>query len=566
MGNSKNILRVFLSLVIILIPSYLAVYNIYNMNTDELIIENVTQIVVASASGEAVIYDRPADLRNFIKAVNEARALTREPRDFAAETPAHLIVYKIGERTLEYDMFLNLDPELCVLRNSDGEFFHIRTEDARLLLAEPVSDALFEFNRLPVAGVPQGESVAAVYPAEGGVWRLRKADDNFYDTSVPAITAENNIIKIAQNRPFEINFNIDPDIISIEAFDNKELIFTGLLSQLSDFNFDTRKELQFIVTAEWNESEFNNFYGEAVYNIDVIYEVPANFSISNHEAEPGGLIIITAFNVGASDNIILACPELDYQAGFVQWGDNKIGLLPVSSGFTGVLSINIEGDYTDNFSVSVSPKPVLTRNVGAADENLAAHLSSTARNERLTGYDGIISKASSAQKLWEDNFINPSPLGGVLFEFGTNITVNMGNAHVSQGANLEINTGDSVSAGNAGTIIYAGRLPYDGNLLVIDHGGGLRTWYGRLDQISVQEGESVSAGQEIATAGRSGMPTSPGLGLYFAASVGDIFIDPVILFNLNLGILPEPEELPEVGEMPEPDPGLEDIAPEALPE
>jgi murein DD-endopeptidase MepM/ murein hydrolase activator NlpD len=469
--------------------------------------------------------------------------MTRAPREFT-EQPSKVTIHKIGERELEYDLFLDLNPDQCVIRDSNGDFFHIRPEDAPLLLNKPISDSLFDFNRVPIAGVPQG------------VWKLRKPDEEFHDTSIASVTAESNNIRIAQNRPFAINFNVEPDIVMLDVFDNKELIFTGPLEQLDIPNYDIRKDLQFVLTAEWRESEYNNYYGEAVYNLNVIYEVPANFSISDHQAEPGDLIIITAFNVGEKDLLTLTCEELEYKADFFMSGANKIGLLPVSAGFTGILNINIEGDYTDSFSVSVTPKSAAaSKNVGAMDENITAHLSDNARQEKRVKYDEIIAKASSGQKLWEDNFVSPSPRENILYAFGTPITVNMGNTHTSGGANLEINSGDAVSASNAGRVIFTGKLPYDGNLIVIDHGGGLRTWYGRLDDIKVQEGDTVTAGQEIAKAGGSGIPTAPGLGLYFAASVNDIFIDPVILFGLNFdagsSIPIDSDDADETGDLPE---------------
>jgi murein DD-endopeptidase MepM/ murein hydrolase activator NlpD len=338
----------------------------------------------------------------------------------------------------------------------------------------------------------------------------------------------------------------------LDVYENKELIFTGPLEQLNIPNYDARKDLQFILSAEWRESEYKNYYGEAIYNIDVIYEVPAGFSISAHQTEPGGLVIVTAANVGERDSMTLVCPELEYRADFMQSGANQIALLPVSLDSPSVLNIDIEGDYTDSFSVSVSPGPADSRNVGASDENLAAHLSQNARHERSLKYDEIIGKASSGDKLWEGSFASPSPRAGVLFAYGTNMTVNLGNAFTAQGAYLAVEAGDRVTAANSGRVIFADRVPFDGNLIVIDHGGGLRTWYGRLDTLAVREGDAVEAGQEIAAAGRSGLPTSPALGLYFAASVGDIFINPVNLFDLSAD--PVSADSGDISDLPDLDP------------
>ena len=537
MNNSKKILRIILYLLVLLIPTYLAIYSIYTMNTDEIIIESVTQITVLSANGTEIIYNRAADFRPFIRAVNEARNLARAPYDLTAERPALLTFFKMGDRVVEYELFLNLNPDLGVLRDAEGELFHIRPEDARQLLNKQISHELFAFNRLPIAGVPHGDANVPIYPA-GGIWRLRKPDAGFQDTSISSITAEYNYIRISQDNPFAISFEVEPDIVEIEVFRYRERIFNGLLSQFLDsdiLNFETRTELHFVLTAEWRENDYNYYYGEAVFNINVVYEVPAIFSISDHQAEPGDIIVITASNVGAGDVLRLSAPEIGHEKEFWRQGEYRIALVPVGLGFSGELNINITGDYSADYQVTVRPGEARSANVGSADENIPGHLSDNARHQRHVKYEEILGMPSGGQRLWTDNFISPVGMN-VLFAFGTSITVNMGNAFINNGVNLAAGAGEPVLASNAGTVIFTGRLPLDGNLLVIDHGAGVRTWYARLGDISVQEGDAVEQGQQIATAGGSGMPASPALGLSFAVSIGDIFIDPVRLLGLDIGL------------------------------
>ena len=571
MNNSKKTLRLVLSFLILLIPTYLTIYNIYNMS-DDLSSENVTQVVVTGANGTEMVYEKPADFRPFIKAVNDARILEVAPSNLAYDRSAGLTVFKVGERMSEYDLFLDLNPDLCVVRDSEGTLFYIQPEDASVLLSTPVSDTLFEYNRVPIAGSPQGSENIAVYPAEGGVWKLLKPDGEFHDTKIESITTETNEIKISQNRPFTIYFDPEPDIVMAEVFDDKERLYTGLLSQFNLLDYDSTKELSFILTAEWRESEDKNYYGEAVYNITAIYEIPVNFSISDHQAESGGLIAVTAFNAVERERLSLYCPDIEYMADFVQDGANKIALVPVNHEFTGVLSIEIEGDYTEHFEVTVEPKTAGSKNVGAADENLTVHLSANAKSERENIYNGIFAETSNAQKLWNDNFISPSPSGeNITIDFGAGVTINMGNGYTNRGINLEIDTGSAVLAGNAGSVVFTGRVPFDGNLIVIDHGAGLLTWYAHLESITVQTGETVASGQQIGVAGRSGMPTSPGFGLYFAASLGNIFINPVNLFELDDIIVKTPvsavviPDLSDFNELPD-DLSDESALPEAADE
>lgn len=550
MGNSRKVLRV-LAFLVICIPLYLAIYNWHMITSPTPTVEAVTRITVSGANGAPFEYSSSGDIRTFIRAVEEANLLRQPPRD--VDSPQILTFY-MGSQTIVYELFLNLDPNLCVLRDSDGDWFHIRTDDARALLRKQISHGLFEHNRLPAAYVSQGDGIASVLPEEGGIWRLRKIDGDFHDTSVSGLTAGAagiNEVRISVNQPFDINFAIEPDIITVEVLNNRVQEFDGLLHQLPQFNFEGRTELQFILTAEWREHDDREFYGTAVYHINVIYEVPAVFAISANQAEQGDLLVITAFNVGERETLTLSVPELEYTADFVQAGSNRIALVPIGTDYSGVLNIGIGGDYSESYQITVSARAAASRNISSADEHIAAHLSANARHQREVAYGEIFAAPSSAQALWEGEFIRPGASDNILLAFGVNVTVNMGNAFINQGVNFSANAGEPVAASNAGRVVAIGPLPKVGNLIVIDHGAGLRTWYGRLDTISVQEGDMVEKGQQIGTFGRSGLPTTLGHNLYFAVSVHDIFIDPVNL--LRNGIQPADRftELPEIAGLEE---------------
>ena len=50
-----------------------------------------------------------------------------------------------------------------------------------------------------------------------------------------------------------------------------------------------------------------------------------------------------------------------------------------------------------------------------------------------------------------------------------------------------------------------------GNLVKIDHGQGIETWYGHCSKIYVKEGAKVEAGDIIAAVGSTGNSTGPHL-------------------------------------------------------
>ncbi len=66
-----------------------------------------------------------------------------------------------------------------------------------------------------------------------------------------------------------------------------------------------------------------------------------------------------------------------------------------------------------------------------------------------------------------------------------------------------------VYATGAGVVTWSGRRSGYGNLIEIDHGGGLKTRYGHSKKLLVKEGDVVTRGQRIALIGSTGRSTGP---------------------------------------------------------
>lgn len=82
-----------------------------------------------------------------------------------------------------------------------------------------------------------------------------------------------------------------------------------------------------------------------------------------------------------------------------------------------------------------------------------------------------------------------------------------------RGTDLGAAIGSPIYAAHAGTVIYAGWYGTYGNWIEIDNGGGISTGYAHIRPggIFVKVGESVTAGQNIASVGETGAATGPHL-------------------------------------------------------
>lgn len=77
------------------------------------------------------------------------------------------------------------------------------------------------------------------------------------------------------------------------------------------------------------------------------------------------------------------------------------------------------------------------------------------------------------------------------------------------GTDFAVNYGTPILAIESGVVIVAGWNDAFGNLVVIDHGGGIASWYGHSSKLLVKEGDTVVQGQQIAEAGSTGWSTGP---------------------------------------------------------
>jgi murein DD-endopeptidase MepM/ murein hydrolase activator NlpD len=86
-------------------------------------------------------------------------------------------------------------------------------------------------------------------------------------------------------------------------------------------------------------------------------------------------------------------------------------------------------------------------------------------------------------------------------------------------------TGTPVKAAAAGKVSFAGWSPGGwGNLVTIDHGGGVRTLYAHLSRVGVRIGQRVGTGRRIGRVGASGNATGPHL--HFEVRLRGAAVDP----------------------------------------
>lgn len=80
-----------------------------------------------------------------------------------------------------------------------------------------------------------------------------------------------------------------------------------------------------------------------------------------------------------------------------------------------------------------------------------------------------------------------------------------------EGIDIGARSGAAVVAARAGQVSFVGRMGGYGNLVLVNHGGGIVTAYAHLSSFSVSSGQQVSGGQRIGSVGCTGSCTGPHL-------------------------------------------------------
>lgn len=105
--------------------------------------------------------------------------------------------------------------------------------------------------------------------------------------------------------------------------------------------------------------------------------------------------------------------------------------------------------------------------------------------------------------------VNPVS-GNITSRFGSREAIR---DHEHKGLDIATKTGTPIKSVADGTIIHSGTMGGYGNLIIIDHGNGVKTYYGHCSKLYVKKGETVKAGEIIAAVGSTGNSTGSHLHL-----------------------------------------------------
>jgi murein DD-endopeptidase MepM/ murein hydrolase activator NlpD len=101
--------------------------------------------------------------------------------------------------------------------------------------------------------------------------------------------------------------------------------------------------------------------------------------------------------------------------------------------------------------------------------------------------------------------------GWVTSDFGSRLDPYTSERVMHAGLDIAGEHGKEIVSPADGMVVFAGLEGGYGNVLVIDHGYGVKTRYGHLSSVSVKPGDKVKRGDAVAALGNTGRSTGPHL-------------------------------------------------------
>ena len=210
----------------------------------------------------------------------------------------------------------------------------------------------------------------------------------------------------------------------------------------------------------------------------------------------------------------------------------------------------------DKASISISNMIIIKnqRVEELSDEELSIQ-------RKIEDYQNEIQKIESEIRLLSLSSDNDNYVGGIMqwpvpgytrisSPFGMRTHPITGVYKLHTGTDISAPMGAMFVAANDGVVTKAGMNTAYGNMVIIDHGGGITTLYAHGSEILVQEGQIVKQGEQVLKVGSTGYSTGPHA--HFEIRINGQYVNPLDYLNSDKTINSEEKSLkPEVVELDE---------------
>lgn len=279
------------------------------------------------------------------------------------------------------------------------------------------------------------------------------------------------------------------------------------------------------------EKEGNHAYGTFFFNTQLQLDVEPSLKTSHTTVLQGDVFAIELLNL-QDDIEPMAQTEIGLVTFTPQGQGRATAYVPIAYHCEpGDYTVTIQAgsyDWEVPFTVQATEFTRQDMTIDTTDE-IIGEANSPAAYQQYRDKIYPLFDTADPQQYWSGLFIRPTT-GYISTEYGLRRYTN-GETVPSRHSGLDIAAGEGtpIVAPNNGRVIFAEHLLNTGNTLVIEHGGGLKSYFFHMHDLQVAVGDLVQTGQPVGTVGTTGYSTGPHL--HYEVRIGNQTISPALLFS-----------------------------------
>lgn len=529
-GTAAKLLGRIGIVLLILIPTYFAIigYLVVKNRPEEIIDTYYTSMEISGPGGSHFTATPSSELfESFRKMIVDSVYTTGIPDTHI--TGKYAVVMQTNTGAEHYTFHFSITDGAAYYINAGGTIY--RTADGR---AESFLNSTYAYELYPQSAPPVLTTAVTdkVTPTQLS-WYYQTQNGTFAGLSQVAVTDKILTYPIANDISF--GFSLEPTscVLTIKYGDTEQTY-----SSVNNISLPTLTQgtvLDIHIEANFAEDSRNNYYGLAVYNFRMTVVEAASFSLDATSKHFGDYFLLTCHNVkNETELVISASPALQNAPLIFKRGEVVYAAIPADAVCSDPQSPRqltvVYGSVSDTFRLTIHPTDN-TKEVTFVGAVLHGDWQG-ALNSLLTDKlrdKGAGSESSMTSKFaLGESFASPIEDGEQLIAFGDKLTVS-GTSLENKTALFEYyRTDGAVLAMAGGYVVETGYDELLGNYVILDHGGGIYTWYCGLGSIEVTP-SYVRTGERLGMAGQTGFGMAEKAGVTVLATCGKTVISPQYL-------------------------------------
>ncbi len=307
-----------------------------------------------------------------------------------------------------------------------------------------------------------------------------------------------------------------------------ETVFSGDVRKFADFEFARSGDYEGTLILKEPESKKDG-WGTFNYQFEFFLDGDPEFTFSAEEVLQGDIITVQV-DMGIQKGEPSIATDLGSPV-FIPLDDGLYeAYVPVNYNCEpGTWSISVSaGEFTVKQPVQVNEREYAVQHMTMSQSTISATVGASNASENWEERMTPLIKVADKNKYWEGEFLQPCQ-GRISSKFGLYRYTNNNPAVRHTGIDIACPAGTPIAAANNGRVILSEHIVKTGNTVVIEHGGGLKTYYFHMSENLVEEGDMVEKGDIIALVGSTGYSTGPHL--HFEVKHGNTSLSPWELFD-----------------------------------